>query len=878
MPALAAAYGVEPSASTNKEFVAVTTAADVEAYAKYLRETKGIVDIRTLHKSGTGPVYLDVAIVSAGFKADQMGDFHEACERCVKGLLSCQPWARYRSLVNIHAVFVGDESVDSTRLKVHGYKGNVLGCDPALAVEYARYAAPAAATVVMHNSGFSTAANDTWGVDVINKSDVGAAIHELGHGFAGLGDEYIQINGPFDGDAKDLEETTVDVTAYENPRLCKWHYWVEPEWPGIFGPLPLPKGVKVANCEGAGWIRGIYRPEKTCMMRCDGPFCVVCAEALEANFFRYAELFQTVEPGVGESVLWQGESVDFRLRAMDLLRQPPEWLKSRLSLYLDGERVASSERGEVAYQLRSLTSSPGTHQLGANLNVQSAFVRRDFGFMSGSRCWRVTVLPYKKPELVLQARVSVPAGGALDVPVKIKHVKPELFSLTMRHAPAGASFEKGRFKWKPTGQTGSWRVDFSALDAQQHGVTASMEIAFERADPGAAALEVPTLEPVAAVTGQPVALRLQASAKDGGHLLFGPVAALDGVILDRYTGELSWTPQTAQAGPQRMRFRVKNGLAQREAEVVFWVRRDATPSPVSFCNQYRPQMVAALEQLKQGPLLYRRLFETLRLMRDRYAPVHQPALAAAQALYPELVPKLRDNCLEELNLHAWEFANKPAVLKWMREIAMGEKTEQAGLLIKRLEQINSYNVRRVQEAADDDRRRAKERSEALVGVVNPWQMSKVYADGNKNCRELVACVFPPEKGPAPDAEWITAGTFPDGTLNIKNALDKAKVQGQRENCAVYLRATLEMPISTEARLELGSDDGIKVWLNGKEVFANPTDRPLVMGQDKVTVRLDRGLNTLLMKITQGGSNWEAYARVRAKDGSGIPQLKIGLPR
>lgn len=489
----------------------------------------------------------------------------------------------------------------------------------------------------------------------------------------------------------------------------------------------------------------------------------------------------------------------------------------------------------------------------------------------------MTVLSCDRPGIILKPLVSVSPDGEIDVPIEIKHARPTLFNLTMANAPDGASLENGRFKWKPAGRTGSWRVDFSALDEQQHGVTDSMEIQVKRADKENSMPEVQHLSMVDAVTGQPTNLQLKAMAKDGGHLLFEQVKVLDGVQLNRDTGELIWIPQVSQAGPQKMFFRVNNGSAVREFEVLFRVRRDATPSPVSFCNEYRPQMVAALEQLKQSPIIYRRLFETLRLMRDRYAPVHQPALAAAKSLYPELSAKLRNNCLEELHLHAWEFANKPDILKWIREIAAGEKSEQAALLIARLDQIDRYNIKRVKDAAEDDQRRAAERREAMLGVVTKWQMSKVYTDGNKGSRELVASVLAPEKGPIPDADWMTVETIPDGTLNIRNTLDKAGAKGPRENCAVYLRATLDMPDAADVRLELGSDDGNKVWINGKEVFANPTDRPLTPGQDTVNVHLEKGTNTLMFKITQGGSYWAAYARVRAKDGSAIQNLKIGLP-
>ena len=53
-------------------------------------------------------------------------------------------------------------------------------------------------------------------------------------------------------------------------------------------------------------------------------------------------------------------------------------------------------------------------------------------------------------------------------------------------------------------------------------------------------------------------------------------------------------------------------------------------------------------------------------------------------------------------------------------------------------------------------------------------------------------------------------------------------------------------------LSLGSDDGVKVWLNGIEVHADPARRGVAPGQDRVEVRLPRGRSLLLVKVVNGG--------------------------
>ncbi len=672
------------------------------AYAEHLRATKGIAEIRTCHLSSLGPKGLEVVVVSAGFTAAEQDAFRRICDQFAKSLFVLSPWSRFRDAVNVRAVFVADESADATRLRVSGYKGQVLSCDNGAAFEYAGYAAEPNGVVVIHNSAYSTAGTGPWGVVTMNRGDAnspGTPVHELGHGLAGLGDEYIQRSGPFNEPPESLKDT-VNVTAEPNPRLCKWHYWTEEEWPGLFKRLTRPAGRVIANFEGAGWPTKIFRPEEACIMRCScDAFCVVCNETLEANFFRYLNLFETVEPQGQELVLWKGESVDFRVRAIDLVRAAPAWLASRLDLYLDGRRVARADRGEVAFRLSAGSVAPGVHQVGAQLNLESDFVRRDFGFLSRSRAWRVKVMPQARPTLSLDARVVIPPGGRIDVPVKLKHARPSLFELKLAHAPTNAVLEQGRFKWSPAGRTGSWRVDVSAVFQDQVAVTETLELDVVPADGARVTVDAEAPAVVDAVAGQQATVQLKAAATDGGHVLFEPLDVPAGVAIDRDTGVVTWTPDTLQAGLQSLRFHVRSGTATRELSALFRVRRLARPAPVSYCNNYVPQTLEELKRLPGGGAVYQRLFETLRLLRDRYARVHEPALAAAEKMYAELPPELRENGLQELSLRAWAFTDKPAILGWMRRIAAAGSSDEARNLSRKLELIATFNSLRAIETS-----------------------------------------------------------------------------------------------------------------------------------------------------------------------------------
>ena len=667
------------------------------AFAKYLRTKWGVLDIRTVRQPAAGAGALDVVIVSAGFQAAQMGEFHQLCGQLAKTLLAVQPWQRYESLVNVRAVFLEDASPDATRMNVSGHKGEVLGCDDERAVTYSRLAAHSAATIVLHNSAFSTASNGTWSVVVLNRADVadpGSVVHELGHGFAGLGDEYIQREGPFNEPPESLAET-VNVTPEPRPAHCKWHYWLPETWPGVLGAQSRPKGVKIANFEGAGWPTKIYRPEETCLMRGDrAEYCVVCSETVEANFFRYVNLFKTAEPTGEDLLLWKGETVDVRLAAIDLLQRPPSWLASRLTLYLDGAEVAASDQGRVSYRLKAAVLGAGVHQLGALLDIQSDTVRRDFGFLSDCRGWRVKVVPQARPEIRVRPLVTADSGEAIDVTVRIRHADAPGFEVKLTHAPEGAILEEGRFCWSPEGRTGSWRAELAVFYDGKVAASATLEIRVAQKGVVPAMPAVKALDPIEAVTGNEVQVQLEAAAKDGGHLLFELVQGPDQLQLDPNTGELSWVPRDDQGGPQVVRIRVRNGTTACETVVLFLVRWQPAPAPVSFCNDYTPQTVERLKELSENPALYRRLFETIRLLRDRYAAIRSAALAGAKALWPQLPPELQRNGLDELCRQAWSLADNPDIIAWLREVAVASKTASAGALQAKLDQVQRYNVSR----------------------------------------------------------------------------------------------------------------------------------------------------------------------------------------
>ena len=64
-------------------------------------------------------------------------------------------------------------------------------------------------------------------------------------------------------------------------------------------------------------------------------------------------------------------------------------------------------------------------------------------------------------------------------------------------------------------------------------------------------------------------------------------------------------------------------------------------------------------------------------------------------------------------------------------------------------------------------------------------------------------------------------------------------------------------------MRVGSDDSIKVWLNGEEVHNNPVNRGAGNFQDTFQVNIKAGDNTLLVKVSERGGGWSMFVGVNA---------------
>ena len=199
-------------------------------------------------------------------------------------------------------------------------------------------------------------------------------------------------------------------------------------------------------------------------------------------------------------------------------------------------------------------------------------------------------------------------------------------------------------------------------------------------------------------------------------------------------------------------------------------------------------------------------------------------------------------------------------------IAQAVYTRDGAAVTAVLERVVAADVR------EDIRKQAQAtlgEIEAVRSYLLDWEVAGPFAEEGKSCTELFDTPFGPEVRNA-DVLWrrmpVSVQGAQVGYLDLLKELDGG------EQRVAYLRTQFEVPEQKTTTLEIFSDDGVKVWLNGKVVHANNTMRPITPEPDRVRVTLAQGVNHLMLKVTQNNLPWGAIVRVKDVK---IPEPKLG---
>lgn len=149
----------------------------------------------------------------------------------------------------------------------------------------------------------------------------------------------------------------------------------------------------------------------------------------------------------------------------------------------------------------------------------------------------------------------------------------------------------------------------------------------------------------------------------------------------------------------------------------------------------------------------------------------------------------------------------------------------------------------------------------LPTLQGPWHSAGPF-DNADNAGFDAA--YPPEKGVDLKAEFTGKGGAKFGwkewkTFQLGKVLDLKPLCPKSPNDAVvYLAHEFESAAAVKLPVSFGSDDSLSVFFNGKRIHHEPHVRPAAPDQDILTLDVQKGKNTLLVKIGQLGGGWEAY--------------------
>ena len=143
--------------------------------------------------------------------------------------------------------------------------------------------------------------------------------------------------------------------------------------------------------------------------------------------------------------------------------------------------------------------------------------------------------------------------------------------------------------------------------------------------------------------------------------------------------------------------------------------------------------------------------------------------------------------------------------------------------------------------------------------------SLAEASGGDVTEEMVANNGASEGDAVGDLVWTLGEIADTGGNNVNDLVNEIGLgEGDVNDHSSYALITLESDSDQSGvDMKVGSDDSVKVWLNGEVVHTNAVNRGAGDFQDTFQVDLKAGNNLLLVKVSERGGGWSMFAGVDA---------------
>ncbi|MBI2835969.1 MAG: IgA Peptidase M64 [Acidobacteria bacterium] len=206
----------------------------------------------TLFESGPAATKVDLLVLGDGYTASELPKFHRDAQRLIGALFALEPYKSRKSDFNVRAIDLPTPESGVTRSRAQIFRRTRLSAEFNI-FDLERYlltydnralrdvasAAPYEFIEILVNEahyGGGGIYNFQATASVDSQYSAYVFIHEFGHHFAGLADEYYTSEVAYETGAPEHPEPwEPNVTALHDPQALKWRDLVEPGT-----PLPTP--------------------------------------------------------------------------------------------------------------------------------------------------------------------------------------------------------------------------------------------------------------------------------------------------------------------------------------------------------------------------------------------------------------------------------------------------------------------------------------------------------------------------------------------------------------------------------------------------------------------------------------------------------------
>ena len=259
--------------------------------------------------AGSSDKKVDIVIIPEGYTAAEMGRFKEDCAKFAGYLFNATPFKENKDKFNIRGVEAPSLESGTDIPKNNEWKKTILNTN-FYTFDVERYlmttdnkAVRDVAANAPYDQIYIIVNSEKYGGgSIFNHYSIGTNqnpyaeyvfVHEFGHGFAGLADEYytseVAYENMYPMDVEPIEPNLTTLVNFDK----KWKDLVSKDAPV---PTPDEDKYKVKNVvgafEGGGYVaKGVYRPSFDCTMKSKSVnnFCPVCKRAIEEMIRFYSE-------------------------------------------------------------------------------------------------------------------------------------------------------------------------------------------------------------------------------------------------------------------------------------------------------------------------------------------------------------------------------------------------------------------------------------------------------------------------------------------------------------------------------------------------------------------------------------------------------------